>query len=427
MRILWLTNRPLDPVNRKFNIPENVMGGWMDSLRIALQNSPDIHLGIASASNINFHWFQEQGVDYYNIPMPKQHGSIKAVYRRWLHTSDFPDAIPNCLKIIEEFKPDLIHLHGSESFYSDLTESKLSVPVVISIQGILAVWELFYFGGYSISDKLRDILTPNFLRGISVVHNYININKAARRERKNIQNCKYFIGRTDFDKNFIQIHNYKTQSNYYHCDEVLRSQFYKVNWIPKPNNTQIIYCLSSAFPYKGLDCLLMACHVLKNVGFNHFQLRISGDILNSSVGDALVRKVYKLNLKQEIVWLGQSSVETILDELTNANLFVIPSYIENSPNSLAEAMLVGVPCVAPYCGGVPSMVTHGKESLLFQPGDHFSLAGMMARILDDPTLAQQLSHQAKALALERHNPQNISIKMEHIYSQIIAHHSKLKI
>ena len=56
-------------------------------------------------------------------------------------------------------------------------------------------------------------------------------------------------------------------------------------------------------------------------------------------------------------------------ELRRAHVFAISSYIENSPNSLCEAMQAGMPCVATYAGGIPSLVEDGRTGLLFPPGD----------------------------------------------------------
>lgn len=417
MRILWLTYTPPLLVTRKLGIPTRVSEGWVDSLRLALQDHSELELGIASPSEINYAPFNENGTDFHNIPSPSQKGSLEALYRRWSHKTEFSNGINRCLDIIKKFKPDIIHVHGSENFYG-LIAKETSIPVVISIQGILTVYEVFYFGDLTFKEKIIDIFSQKFIKGAGLIHTYLAMKKSAHRERQIMQYCKYFIGRTDFDRNFLSITN--PNSHYYHCNEVLRHSFYSAEWAPKSTDSPIIYCISSIpVPYKGLDCLLKACSILKQAGFSNLDIRISGQIQGSDIWSVINRKVRELNLTKEITWLGKSSAETIVSELKNANMFVLPSYIENSPNSLGEAMLVGVPSIASYVGGVPSMIEHGKDGLLFPSGDHYSLAGMIATILRDPALARTLSNNAKISARKRHDPKTIAQTMMNIYSRII--------
>ncbi len=422
MRVLWFTYTPSLIVARKLGIPIPVSEGWVDSLKLALQSYSDLELGIVSPSEIDYETFHEDGTCFYNIPNPHQKGSLKVIYRRWLHTNEYKNGISSCLEAIEQFKPEIIHVHGSETFYGLITK-ETSIPVVISLQGILTVCEMFYFGGFTCKDKVNDIVSGNFLRGVGAVHKYLTLRESARRERKIMKTCKYFIGRTEFDKNFVSLIN--PISNYYHCDEVLRSSFYSAEWSPESNGLHRIYSISSnPVPYKGLDCLLMACRILKSAGFSDIQLRLSGQLQGSDIWGIIKRKVETLNLTKEVVWLGKSSADTIVNELKKASVFVLPSYIENSPNSLGEAMMAGVPSVASYVGGVPSMIHHGEDGLLFPAGDSYSLAAMIAKIFRDPSLAETLARNAKNTAQKRHDPQKIASIMMSIYSDIIADSSK---
>ena len=63
---------------------------------------------------------------------------------------------------------------------------------------------------------------------------------------------------------------------------------------------------------------------------------------------------------------GSLREDQMIAEYLNAHLFICPSSIENSPNSLGEAQLLGVPVIASYVGGVPDMVTHGETGLLYR-------------------------------------------------------------
>jgi glycosyltransferase involved in cell wall biosynthesis len=280
------------------------------------------------------------------------------------------------------------------------------------------VIELFFYGGFNYKDKLRDIFSIEFLRGIDAYHQYLYMKKSAFREKQILKSCRYFIGRTEFDKNITKLIN--PNSIYYHCDEVLRPPFYSGEWTPEFSDKFIIYCTSSSpAPYKGLDCLLNACHILKTNGFRNIQLRVAGQIQNSSAWHIIRKRIKEFGLIGDVVWLGECSSEQILSELGHANVYVLPSYAENSSNSLAEAMLVGTPCIASYVGGIPSLVTHNKDSLLYPSGDPYSLAGMITRVIQEPGLAKSLSENAKMTAHKRHDAERIAANMMSIYSEII--------
>ena len=177
MRVLWFTYTPPLPVTRKLGFPNAISEGWVDSLRLAFQNCLDLKLGIASPSEIDYKSFNENGTDFYNILRPSQKGSLEAIYRRWQHTDEFPNGINRCLDAIEQFKPDIIHIHGSETFFGLIT-TKTSIPVALSIQGILEVLESFFFSGLTSKDKFNDIFSENFLRGAGAVHKYLTIKKS---------------------------------------------------------------------------------------------------------------------------------------------------------------------------------------------------------------------------------------------------------
>ena len=90
-----------------------------------------------------------------------------------------------------------------------------------------------------------------------------------------------------------------------------------------------------------------------------------------------------------------------------SHVFVCPSSLENSPNSLGEAMLLGVPCVASNVGGIPSMMVGGQDGLLFPPGDIEALASSIIEIFDSEAITRVYSRNAKKHAHENHDQPSI--------------------
>jgi len=108
----------------------------------------------------------------------------------------------------------------------------------------------------------------------------------------------------------------------------------------------------------------------------------------------------------------------MIEEYQNAHVFVCPSSIENSPNSLGEAQLIGTPSIAAYVGGVPDMVIHGQTGLLYRFEEVEMLAEHIRNVFTDGQLAQQLSTGAIEAAGKRHDRKLNLEQTTQIYKKI---------
>ena len=102
-----------------------------------------------------------------------------------------------------------------------------------------------------------------------------------------------------------------------------------------------------------------------------------------------------------------------------ADLFVMPSHSEGSPNALLEAMMAHVPIVATHVGGIPEIVTHGETALLVPPSDPAALAAALAQLLANPALAQRLALAAQRQALDHHQPAAYRRQLARIHLQVL--------
>jgi glycosyltransferase involved in cell wall biosynthesis len=103
-----------------------------------------------------------------------------------------------------------------------------------------------------------------------------------------------------------------------------------------------------------------------------------------------------LNVQDLIIFAGHQA--DVTPYYTMANLVVLPSHTEGSPNTLLEAMAAGVPIVATSVGGVPEIVTDGREALLVEKNNPSALARAIHRALGDPELRRQTSAAALSAA-----------------------------
>ena len=170
--------------------------------------------------------------------------------------------------------------------------------------------------------------------------------------------------------------------------------------------------------------------VVKSV-FPETQLRVAGDDITggpsikerlkiSGYGSYIRSLLHKLDLRSSVTFVGPLSENDMIREFLDTHVFLCPSSIENSPNSLGEAQIIGTPCVASYVGGIPDMVTDGETGLLYRFDDHIMLAFQLIKIFSDDKLASGLSQKGQIAAQQRHNKDVISARMADIYRQIEA-------
>lgn len=372
----------------------------MTSLANELKSFNNVKLGIVWAypGIKKLERFVEENVDYFILPGRKP-SIISRVY-------SFQEQIRWFLKAIDDFQPDIIEIYGTEYFYG-LVANQTSVPVVVVLQGIVNEYKKYFFG---------TLIPHEIIRYPSIIRAYLDYCNRCPIEREVFRRNKIYNGRTLWDESIL--HEYSTDFLYNQVEHVLRSPFYNSHWEISKIQRNVIYCTSKLHPYKGVDILLKALRIIK-LEVPNVHLKLAGNLPNLKFGRYLHKLLNELDLDTNVTLLGELNAEEVAQELTRAHVYVLPSIIENSPQSLAEAQSVGTPCVASYTGGVPSYVEEGKTGLLFPRGDYAVLAKRVLEIFDDDDLAVNLSRQARHVARMRHDPQKIAKDCMNVYEGII--------
>jgi glycosyltransferase involved in cell wall biosynthesis len=123
----------------------------------------------------------------------------------------------------------------------------------------------------------------------------------------------------------------------------------------------------------------------------------------SAYGKYLRSLIIKGRLKNNVTILGKLSAAQMKEQYLKASVFVCPSIVENSPNSVGEAMLLGVPIVAARTGGIPSMLDDGRDGILFEPGDVAGLTEAILQIWEERVITGVYSENARKHALMTHD------------------------
>jgi len=395
-----------------------IVGGWIQSLIGVLQASPIIELAVIGQTEENSCIEKENNTTFYKICCRKSPNPFSRIYQRFRCKIQDKRVINDYLHAIQNFNPDIIHIFGTESFLCNiipLVESKVVVHLQGLINPYLNAWlpsgisrSLFDFYSFDLLDSLK---------GMGSQIRYKHFRKMAQREQNYFNSISYVMGRTTWDK--LLAETLGNNIKYFHQEEVLRSDFYTENqWnIKKREPFQLISVLSPN-SYKGFDMILKTACLLKSKGIK-FQWSICGTSENNSTIKAM-EKIFKKKYKSHNVsFRGRKTAKELVEFLLDSDLFIHPSYIENSPNSICEAQILGLPVCATYTGGIPSLVEDNKTGMLFPANDPYCLTGIITTLLSDSQKMANLGNNARKAALKRHNKETILENIENIYQQIL--------
>jgi glycosyltransferase involved in cell wall biosynthesis len=231
-------------------------------------------------------------------------------------------------------------------------------------------------------------------------------------EIETIKLAHNIIGRTNWDR----AHAYAINSgaSYYSCNRILRDSFYQRCWHLKRKQRHSLFIGNSLSARKGAHFALHAVAQLKRE-YPDIKLYIAGESpfrtswrqWKKQVGySAYLRHLVKeLDLEQQVEFTGILQADAMAERISSVHVYVLCSTIENSPNTLGEAMIMGVPSVAAYVGGASDMANDEVEALFYRDNDPKFLAYQIKRIFDDDRLALKLSENARKRALKTHDPQ----------------------
>ena len=410
MKVLWFTNSPSCYNTNKEGYNG---GGWITSLREEIAKNSNIELAIAFHLDNKPFKDKVSNITYYPIHTPDFNNYQKNL--TWLFKGEkkLTEILENkyldsYLKVINDYKPDLIHIFGSERYFSILSD-KTNIPIVLHIQGFMnPIFNAYFPCGISEHDYIW--LDYNPLKIINRKRNLLNIKNSVKRELRTLKNIKYFMGRTTWDYRLSKIYN--PNSIYFHCDEILRPDFYQLN-THQTIKTKIVSTISSPL-YKGEDLIIKTAKILNEKLNSNFEWHIFG--VNKPSNNS---KITKIKTNNNIIYRGIVDSQTLKQELQECAIYVHPSYIDNSPNSLCEAQIMGIPTIATFVGGIPSLIENEKTGYLVPANDPFQTAFIINKLLLDDKLRIEIGKRAKETALLRHDKSKITSQVLKIYENII--------
>ena len=414
MKVLWFANTPCGAI--EILSKNYYAGGWLKSLEENLVEINQIELTVCFYWNKPLLPFKYKRTNYYPIYRNTGNSKIVRHIKKYFPKLTDKNEIPLLLQVINCVKPDIIHVHGTEENFG-LIQEFTEIPCVISVQGFLLPYVVKYYDGISktISNYYESLRIKLKYTPISIL--YKGLKKRSLREQKILLKSKYIIGRTNWDKRISRL--LAPNSKYFVGNEILRPVFYEKQW--EKNNLagaiNIVTVMSGPL-YKGLETVVQVADLLLNNKSVDFRWQVIGVNENHPVAKIVKRWLHVRYADLNIELVGNKNEEELSELLVNADIYCHCSHIENSSNSLCEAMIIGMPIIASFAGGTDSMLENDKEGILIQTGDYYSFAGAIKSLVDHPEKAIVYGKNARKTALLRHNANSIVKELIDVYETI---------
>ena len=451
MRVLWLCNIMLPVIAEHLHMQSSNKEGWLTGLsNKILAESEEIRLGVCFPVGDNLKNFHQ--VIRFSDKKGKLAGKKISAYGFYenVQAAEVYDAGMEVRfkEIIKDFKPDVVHIFGTEYPHALAMTKAFNRPerTLIGIQGLCKVyaehfkadlpdkvWNRTTFRDAVKKDNLRKQQQKYVLRGTY--------------EEQAIKMANHITGRTSWDKKYTG--QWNPIATYHFMNETLRSNFYKGKWNKSECKKHTIFLSQGDYPIKGLHYVLRAMpQILEQ--YPETEIYVAGNSIIKTATEAGVSGLkgqlklesygkYILKLMQEnscldkVHFLGRLNAEQMKEQYLNCHVFVCPSSIENSPNSVGEAMILGTPTVCADVGGISSIfygqdaehlaqADYPADGILYEAGNVDALADAVCYVFDESNAAriEQFCDNACTHARDTHDAEKNYQRLMEIYGKMIG-------
>lgn len=410
MRVLWFTNTPSCYASKGGSIYNG--GGWISSLEQEIVKREDIELAVSFFMDEQPMKVYRGRTTYYPIPRRKKKifDTIRILMsQKRVETNTWGFYEHLFLDVVNDFNPDVIQVFGSEKQFG-LVGRVTKIPVVLHIQGILTLYQdAFLPPFFSWSGWIKQSWNP--IKILKAIKGKREWELSVYREKEILCNIFHYIGRTNWDFRAVKLFN--PYADYYFGSEILRPEFYENVKRVNPEKLIIVTTISSP-PYKGFDLVLNTANILKNMIGLDFEWLCFGNITHNYIEHHI--KVCHKDVNVRL--MGVATAKEICDIMVNATLYVHTSYIDNSPNSLCESQMIGLPSVVTAVGGVPSLVDDGETGYLVPSNDPYQMAYLIQELYLNREKNMKMGIAAKNVAQKRHSKEKIIRELLKVYNSI---------
>lgn len=430
MNILLVAYPILPEIDKALNpskIINNCGGGWVQRISASLAENESFSLSYVYCSEKGRRLIQAKdrvkgvasGIKYFEMPEYEKNGENSRYSQedyKWYE------------EIVETVKPDVICIFGTENqwqtqqFYM-LERLGYVDKTVFWIQGI--VYRCAERYAVSVPDKVINGRTlKEYIRKNNIKDVISEMERHGIEEKDVIAKAKHVLTRTDWDKEECLSVNKDVEVH--RCNETLRDEFYTAQaWDIHSCERHRVFRNHPEPCLKGFHKMIEAIALVKkeipdvivySTGKDFLHYSFPNTLRLSAYQKYLIKKMKQLGVTENFVFLGNLNASEMIEQYRMANVFVSTSSIENSPNSLGEAMIIGTPCVASEVGGVKTMLQ--DTGLLYEFDDEVKMAENIIRIFKNDEEAADFSNRARKRALTTHDPVENTNQLIRVFEEI---------
>lgn len=420
MKILWVTNIPFDKLLSLLGKKdENTSGSWLNAALNNFKNDNQFELTIVTTGNIKqITTSTDKNINYCILPR-----NTSSYYNHKNKKNR-----KNWMMIKEMFEPDIIQIWGTEFTHGYLALQVFkNIPSVIYMQGLLKSIARYYLSGMSPKElresiTIRDILKLDWIR-----LSQKNFERRSITEAKMINISNNVIVENTWCASHCRTINPNIKIHFSNLN--IRKEFFNCDWTVEKMQPKTIMCNAAGYPIKGLHILLKAFNiVLKRFPkailmipgeTSPFEKNLIGKLKINGYTKFIKKLIIKFNIKNNVCFLGRLSSSLMAEQMSVANVFVLPSSIENHSSTLLEAMVVGTPCISANVGGIPEYLIHNRNGLLYRFEEYELLAVYICQLFENKEKAVFLSENAKKDIRNTRNSNDLKKQLINIYNKIL--------
>lgn len=377
MKIVQLTTDARDH-NQKYNLEQPYFGTAPEGLFDGFSEFPEVEIHIISCARRPMNAPQKIGANiWFYQPLVPAWGWGKSL---------FSGSVLAVRKLVKQINPDIVHGQG--------TERDCALAAVLSGK-------------------------PNVL----TIHGNMRVH-AKRTENRSLHYYKLAAAIEGFclkrTGGVVAISRYTRELVSPLCPHTwllpnaVDRRYFGIKHVP-PTVPRFL-CVGSIGLRKNQLGLIEACEPMLRAG--ECTIAFAGDGIKSSSYWQDFQN--KLDTLPGLELLGFLDRDKLGEEFARSSAVVLPTFEDNCPMVVLEGMAAGLPVAASRVGGVPDLIEHDVDGLLFDPHDPEAVRTSLETFVREPAVRDRLGRQGRDTALRRFHPKVIAEEHLKIYREVLS-------
>lgn len=375
MRILWIVNLLLPQLSKELGTRNSSSGTWLFewSKKISKTNNP---FAVVCVYGKEFKKITVDGIIFYLLP-----GNGKNML---FYTKKYEKLWK---KIVDDFKPDIINIHGTEYCHGlACMRAKPNENYIISMQGIISKIKEEDYGGLTKKEVFFCRTFKESIKFNGIFENHLLHKKGAKYEKEMLSKCNYIACANDWDKSCAWLIN--PNAKLFCVDYDMQVVFKESKkWSVDSFKKHQIFTNPGGTPLKGIHQLFRAVSLLIK---KYPDLKVvvpgmgnNGELIIKNGYSKFINKlINRLKIKDNVLFLGYQTTQEMCDNMLQSNVVVIPSSIEGTSLILRESMYLGCPTISSFRGGMANYITHDKNGFAYDFKEYQYLALLIDKVFE---------------------------------------------